>query len=221
MYEQNASGAPPRPAQLRPSITKEELNQLHLRRYGGPIVVVENDDACDQAVRTLRREKVLGFDTETRPSFQKGESYLPSLLQLGGEQAVYLFHLQKISRLKHLFRLLATPRILKAGVATDFDVRQLQQLQPFQPAGFVNLETLTDRLGIRNNGLRSLAGLVLGFRISKSEQRSNWSRDPLSRQQIVYAATDAWISREIYLQLQKAIREQGGDGGRAGGGNGK
>ena len=196
------------PLPIKASITKDELNQLHLRRYGGPIVLVEDDEACDRAIRELRREKVLGFDTETRPSFRKGESYLPSLLQLSAERAVYLFHLSKISQLRPLFRLLATPRILKAGVATDFDVRQLQQLHPFEPAGFVNLESLTDRLGIRNNGLRSLAGLVLGFRVSKSEQRSNWSRDPLTHQQTVYAATDAWISREVYLRLQQALQEQ-------------
>ena len=193
------------------SITKDEVNELHLRRYAGPVELVQDDEASDAAIKVLSKEKVLGFDTETRPAFRKGESYLPSLLQLGGTDKVYIFQLSKLSSTKKLFRLLANPRVLKVGVATDFDVKQLQELQSFQPAGFVNIETLTNELGIRNNGLRSLSALVLGFRLSKSEQRSNWSRDPLTRSQIVYAATDAWVSREIYLKLIKALHGKNGE----------
>lgn len=216
MFSEQSPADGPIPGPYPESITKDEVNRLHLRRYLGPIVLVEDDAACEKVIRILRKEEVLGFDTETRPSFRKGESYLPSLLQLCGRDTVYIFQLTKLSRLDRLFRLLANPEILKAGVATDYDVRQLKELQPFEPGGFVNLESLTGRLGIRNNGLRNLAGLVLGFRISKSEQRSNWARDPLSKQQLRYAATDAWISREIYLRLQEAIEclpEESGDNG--------
>lgn len=192
------------------SISKDEVNELHLRRYAGPVELVQDDEACERALKVLGKEKVLGFDTETRPAFRKGESYLPSLVQLGGSDTVYIFQLSKLSSTKKLFRLLANPRVLKVGVATDFDVKQLQELQSFQPAGFVNIESMTGDLGIRNNGLRSLSALVLGFRLSKSEQRSNWSRDPLSKSQIVYAATDAWVSREIYLRLAKALNGNNG-----------
>ncbi len=192
------------------SITKDEINELHLRRYAGPVELVQDDEASDRAIKALAKEEVLGFDTETRPAFRKGESYLPSLVQLGGTDTVYIFQLSRLSTTKKLFRLLANPRVLKVGVATDFDVKQLQELQSFQPAGFVNIESLTGDLGIRNNGLRSLSALVMGFRLSKSEQRSNWSRDPLSRSQIVYAATDAWVSREIYLRLIKALNGKNG-----------
>ena len=188
------------------TIAKEAINALHLRRYEGPVQIIRDDEACGVAVRKLRKEKVLGFDTETRPAFKKGQSYQPSLIQLGGSDCVYIFQLRKLTKMKNLFRLLANEKILKAGVATQFDVRQLQEIETFQPAGFVNLETLTDELGIKNNGLRSLTALVLGFRVSKSEQRSNWSRPNLTPQQVRYAATDAWVSREIYLRLEEALR---------------
>ena len=99
------------------------------------------------------------------------------------------------------------------GVATGFDVRQLTEIIPFKARGFLDLEPLTDECGIKNNGLRSLTAIVLGFRISKSEQRSNWGRVQLSERQIQYAATDAWVSREIYLRLMEAL-EKAGNGGK-------
>lgn len=194
------------------TISKEEINALHLRRYEGPVEIVRDDAACSAAIRKLKKEKVLGFDTETRPSFKKGQSYQPSLVQLGASDCVYIFQLRKLTKRRNLFRLLANNKLLKAGVATQFDVRQLQEIEAFEPAGFVNLETLTDELGIKNNGLRSLTALVLGFRVSKGEQRSNWSRVNLTPAQVRYAATDAWVSREIYLRLEEAIHARPGGG---------
>ena len=214
---QEPAPAPDSATGFRTSIKKEEINALHLRRYAGPVEVIASDVACEQAVKRLRRESILGFDTETRPSFKKGQGYLPSLVQLGGADCVYVFQLAKIREKKKLFKLLANKDIGKAGVATDFDVKQLQEVQPFKPAGFINLETITDELGIMNNGLRSLTAIVLGFRITKGEQRSNWSRVQLTDQQIRYAATDAWASREIYLRLNGANAgafRQGDDGSK-------
>jgi ribonuclease D len=196
---------------FRTSITKDEINHLQILRYTGPIEVVRTDEALARAVKELRRETVLGFDTETRPSFKKGESYLPSLVQLGGASTVYIFQLVSLTKKRKLFNLLSDAEILKVGVALDFDVRQLQEVFPFAPGGFTNLESITDEMGILNNGLRSLAALILGFRVSKSEQRSNWSRETLTQQQLTYAATDAWVSREIYL----ALRKYAGNGGRS------
>lgn len=196
---------------FRLTIEKEEINHLHLQRYSGPIEVIRDDEEMVKALRELKREKVLGFDTETRPSFRKGESYLPTLVQLGGENKVYIFYINRLKKLPKLFKVLANPRIAKVGVAMDYDIRQLQEVQEFQPAGFRNLEELTEKLGIKKNGLRNLAAIVLGFRLSKSEQRSNWARDPLTRQQVTYAATDAWVSREIYLKLAEALEQDGGE----------
>lgn len=198
--------------QFRTTITKEETNHLELNRYRGSITFVADDESLTHALKALRREKVLGFDTESRPSFKKGQNFLPSLVQLCGEETVYIFQLEKLSNPKRLFRLFERDDILKVGVATGFDVRQLTEIIPFKARGFLDLEPLTDECGIKNNGLRSLTAIVLGFRISKSEQRSNWGRVQLSERQIQYAATDAWVSREIYLRLMEALGKAGNGG---------
>lgn len=202
------AAAPKDPPQVespfRLSITSAEINQLPRRFYEGPIHLIREPEQLPGAVKALSREAVLGFDTETRPAFRKGQSYLPSLMQLAGEHGVYVFQLALLQELMPLYALLEKKRILKVGVAMGYDVKKLQELQAFQPAGFLDLEKLTDSVGIVNNGLRKLAAIVLGFRISKGEQRSNWGRNDLTEKQLSYAATDAWVSREIYLALTAA-----------------
>ncbi len=194
---------PPNRSQKRPGIliSKEEINQLPLFRYEGPVHLVRTDEEAAAAVAELRRERVLGFDIETRPTFRKGESYPPALLQLAGGNAVYVFQLLQLKDLRWFADLFSDAGIIKAGVSLDHDIRKLRERQEFDPKGFVELSKLSDAAGIKNNGLRGLAAILLKLRVSKGAQRSNWSRPDLSREQITYAATDAFISREIYLRL--------------------
>ena len=185
----------------RISISKEKINTLPIFKYNGKIHLIQTDTQAAAAVKELRRERVLGFDIETRPAFQKGESYPPALLQLAGASTVYVFQLLQLRDLKGVRDIFSNAGIVKAGVSLDHDLKKLRERQTFQAAGFVELSELSDRAGIQNNGLRGLAAILLGIRISKGAQRSNWSRSDLSRDQILYAATDAFISREIYLRL--------------------
>jgi ribonuclease D len=187
------------------AITRDEINALPLYRYTGPIHVVNEPDQVKAAVEALRRERVLGFDTETRASFHKGESYPPALLQLAGSDAVYLFQLGKLPNRKWFEGVLGDARIIKAGVSIDRDLKELRELHAFDPAGFVELAKLSDQAGITCNGMRGLAAVVLGCRISKSAQRSNWAQPDLTPAQLAYAATDAWISRKLYLRLAEAV----------------
>ena len=189
-------------AALIHELPKEAINELPLRAYGGPVHVVDSDRGLEGAVHRLRTDHILGFDTETRPAFQRGVSYLPALLQLASAEAVWLFHLQRITYANALWDLLADPRHLKVGVSLEYDVKQLQLLSPFEPAGFADLVTLSAPLGYKAAGLRTLAGNLLGFRISKGPKTSNWERLPLSQAQVIYAATDAWVGRELYLKLK-------------------
>lgn len=194
-------------------MTPEEINRLPLKRYGGPVYLVRTEHELDAAIRRLKRETVLGFDTETRPSFTKGRTYLPALIQLACADAVYLFQLSHLKFPAPLRELLAARSIVKAGVAIDRDVKELKKLGRFQEANFVDLGGIAQHAGIQNHGLRGLVALFLGFRISKQAQRSNWGRRDLSPAQVKYAATDAWSSRELYLRLKeagylKAIRQQ-------------
>jgi ribonuclease D len=194
------------------TIAKEAVNLLPLGRYGGPVHLVDTPEQAGAAVEALSRERALGFDTETRAAFRVGESYPPALVQLAGEKAVYIFRLAGLPGLGGLPGLLANPKVLKAGVSLAYDLKKLRELCEFEPRGFVELEKLTDQFGIKANGLRGMAAIVLGLRISKSVKCSNWSRPRLSHEQVCYAATDAWACREMYVRLAglKPPRPPGG-----------
>lgn len=185
------------------TISKAEINEKPLLVYDGEISVIHTDEQLAEVLPAVRRETLLGFDTETRPAFRKGESYLPSLLQLGGEAHVWLFHLSKLQNLDDLFGVLADPGITKAGVAIDRDLLELKELRPFQEAGFHDIGKLAEDRFFRKTGLRPLSALLLNGRVSKGAQVSNWATFPLSEKQISYAATDAWVSRRLYLALQE------------------
>lgn len=188
---------------LQTSITKEAINHLPLHRFNGPIRFVSNTKKAKEAVALLKKERILGLDTETKPTFRKGESFPPALLQLAGEHTVYLFQLRGLNGLKSIAPLLSDPKIIKAGVAIHDDIRKLVELDTFKPAGIVEISDISQKLGIINTGLRSLAAIFLKSRISKGAQITNWNRKQLSETQIKYAATDAWISRELYICLSK------------------
>ena len=185
------------------SVSREFINQLLLGRYEGPIYMVRTQEELALAVEDLSQESLIGFDTETRPSFQRGTNYPVSLVQMAGCQGVYLFHLPHIKDLSPLDRILGDPNIKKACVAVRDDVRKLQAYHPFQDAGFVEIGEAAHRAGITQTGLRSLCAILLGVRISKSAQVSNWARLYLSHAQIIYAATDAWVSRLLYKKLSE------------------
>ncbi len=182
-------------------ISKEEINLLPISGWEGPVRLVRTPEDVDVAVELLAREPLLGFDTETRPAFRKGQKYAPSLLQLASAAEVYLFQLKHTGLPDTLLGILGDGRIVKAGVALAFDLRSLQEMRPFIPQGFVDLAAMARQRGLRNQGLRGLAAAVCGIRISKSARTTNWANDDLTAQQIRYAATDAWIGRELYQRL--------------------
>jgi len=188
---------------LKKTISKAEINALPLSRWDGQIKLINKAEDVAAAVEVLKRSAVLGFDTETRPTFRKGENHLPALLQLATEDEVYLFQLLQIKSLDGLIGLLSDPDIVKAGVAVRDDIKKLQEMQMFESGGFCEVSELTQAAGVVNTGLRSLAGLLLGIRISKSAQISNWAKQELSQSQIHYAATDAWVSRRLYESIDE------------------
>jgi len=184
-------------------LSKTEINSLPLRYYNGAIRIIQTAEQAKDACAILIKEKVLGFDTETRPAFKKGQSYLPSLLQLAGTKVVYLFQLSQCGLTDSIIILLSNVNIIKSGVAINQDLTELQQILNFEPAGFVDLGDIARSKGLPHHGLRGLAAYLLNFRISKSGSTSNWSADKLSKKQIKYAATDAWLGRELYLKYKQ------------------
>src|SRR6185295_7102615 len=146
----------------------------------------------------IRRESVLGFDTETRPAFRKGESYPTALVQLAGEAVVWIFPLQRFDFSLTLKGIFENPLLVKAGIGVADDLRQLKKLFAFEDANVVDVGALARRQGVEQTGLRNLAGIVLGYRIPKGSRTSNWGAARLTRQQIAYAAMDAWAARALY-----------------------
>ncbi|MDD6181039.1 MAG: 3'-5' exonuclease domain-containing protein 2 [Desulfovibrionaceae bacterium] len=184
-------------------LSREEINALPLRRYAGPVHLVRTESDMAQALEMLRGETVLGFDTETRPTFRKGTMPAPSLMQLAASGCVFLVQLAHVGLSGELACVLSRRGVIKAGVSIHDDMRELQRLHPFEPGGVVDLGDIARRHGIGTHGLRNLAANFFGWRISKGLQCSNWSLPELSEGQISYAATDAWVGRIVYLRMRE------------------
>src|SRR5690606_28731903 len=183
------------------SITHEEIGNLPLRAYTGKVELIRSAKDIPSVMSEVRRHEVVGFDTETRPSFRKGQLYKVSLMQLAIPDYVFLIRLQYTGITPELVSFLESGDILKTGVGIRDDLHALNRLQPFVPAGFVDLVPLAREAGLKVESVKKLAGLLLGFRISKSAQTSNWEAKTLTPKQIEYAATDAWVCLELYRKL--------------------
>ncbi len=183
------------------SISDEELKNLPLLSFDGEVRLVDTIDKFHAAMDELSETTLLGFDTETRPSFRKGKRYPVSLLQLADNDRAWLFRLNMIGLPPQLTSLLSDPGIIKTGVAIADDIKALQALSWFEPGGFIDLQEVVPDFGIRELGLKKLTAITLGYSISKSQQISNWEAGELTVRQQLYAATDAWVCRCIYLAL--------------------
>ncbi|MBN1107373.1 MAG: 3'-5' exonuclease domain-containing protein 2 [Bacteroidales bacterium] len=188
---------------FKESVTADELKEYDLSWFRGEIMVVDDLQKFNSVIPLISKEKILGFDTETRPSFRKGHRNKVSLIQLAGDNLACLFRINKIGLPDSLAKLLADPGIIKAGVAIHDDIKVLGRIKRFEPAGFVDLQKFVRDFGIQSSGLKKLAAIVLGFRISKRQQVTDWEAEELSEPQQVYAATDAWVCREIYCKLTR------------------
>lgn len=185
------------------TIDSETVAKLPLTLFEGKIEVIDSfGHEYDRAIRYLRRRRVIGFDTETRPVFtphapQNGVA----LLQLSSGRHAFLFRVHKIGLEEPLAAILANPKIIKVGAAVHDDIRGLQKIFPFEAAGFVDLQRICGEWGIQDKSVKKLTAIVMGKRISKTQQLSNWEAPKLSDAQKIYAATDAWVCREMYFEL--------------------
>lgn len=182
-------------------LSSEEINALPQFRYDGPVHVVRSCEQWQAALPDVRSARLLGFDTETRPSFRKGRRNAPALVQLATARAVYLIQLSALPFGQHLAEILANPLQIKAGVGIRDDMCDLTRLHDFEPAGLTDLGGVARAHKLPCHGLRSMAAHFFGWRISKGSQCSNWDLAELTPRQIVYAATDAWIGRLLFLRM--------------------
>ncbi len=185
------------------SITKEQLLSLPSGAYKGKTVIVNTSQQLEKAVAEIYRFETVGFDTEAKPTFKKGEYNHVAMIQIATPELVYLFRVNHTGMKTPLVKLLSDPQIKKVGISVQDDFRSLQRLRNFEPKGFIDLNTIAKDIGLSNSGAKNLAGIFLGMRISKKQQLSNWEEFRLTEKQILYAATDAWICLEIYQVMQE------------------
>ena len=196
-----------KPITFQNSISNEEAALLPAIEFRGPIVVVDSEPRLREACRYLAAQPVIGFDTETRPSFRAGVVNRVALLQLSSPEQSFLF-LRKAGIFsesresdKAIVKILENKEILKIGADVKGDLRALHNIRHFQEAGFVDLQELAGEWGIEEKSLRKLSAIVLGQRVSKAQRLSNWEAAQLTDKQQFYAATDAWVCTRIYDRL--------------------
>lgn len=186
-------------------ISKEQVAELALIQFEGPIHLIDSLEAFESEIASIVREPILGIDTETRPSFKKGTLYPTSLIQLSSLEQAWILRVSRIAYPKELLKLLSQEIPMKVGVSLHDDLRRLRSDFRFEPKGFLDLQQYVEAFRIEEKGLKKLSGIVLGRRISKAQQVSNWDADHLTEAQLRYAATDAWICLMIYYKLRDSI----------------
>ena len=184
-------------------LSKNEINALPLIQYEGDIEILNSKDNIQAAINDLKNYDLIGFDTETKPTFVKGPLNPPSIMQLACDDKVYIFQFDNDEIFKQLSLILSNKNITKCGVSVDRDLIELMYLSPFDPLSFVDLGNVARENEIPHHGLRGLVAMFLEHRISKGSQTSDWSKISLSDSQISYAATDAWVSLELFKIFDK------------------
>ena len=188
-------------------ISNEQTALLPAIEFRGEIRIVEDERDIAAACKYLAEQPVIGFDTETRPSFRPGVTFRVSLLQLSSPEVCYLFRLNRIPLDKAILQLLENKRLLKVGADVAGDLRSLRQIRHFRDGGFVDLQGIAPEWGIGEKSLRKLSAIVLGMRVSKAQRLSNWEAATLTDKQQLYAATDAWVCTRIYDRLLRTPKK--------------
>ncbi|MBR6318896.1 MAG: 3'-5' exonuclease domain-containing protein 2 [Prevotella sp.] len=186
---------------------KSLIPALPVDQFEGRIIVILTPGETEKAVRYLLTQPILGFDTETKPSFKRGHPHKVALLQVSTPDTCFLFRLHYTGLTAALVRLLEDTSLTKVGLSWHDDVNSLQHLGQVNPQGFTDIQDLVSKLGIEDIGLQKLYANLFGKKISKRQQLSNWEADILTDKQKLYAATDAWACINIYNELQRLIND--------------
>lgn len=185
------------------TISKADLAVLPPEVFNGEIEIVDNLDNLDSAIEDLRNSDIIGFDTETRPSFKKGQTFKVSLLQLSTREKCYLFRLNYIGLHPLIIELIENPNQLKIGLSLHDDFHNLAKLHPLTPHGFIDLQSYVKDFMIGDNSLARIYGILFARRISKGQRLTNWEAKELTKCQQAYAALDAHACINIYEYLSQ------------------
>lgn len=188
------------------TIAAEDIERLDQVSFPGTIQVIDSvGSEFNNAIKYLKNQKIIGFDTETRPCFSASQPrYGVALLQLSSHDRAFLFRINNMGMHRRLCNLLSNDKVMKVGAAVTDDIRGLQKYSSFTPRAFVDLQKMVGNYGIKDRSVKKMTAIILGFRISKAQQLSNWEAETLSESQVKYAATDAWVCREMYVRLMNS-----------------
>ena len=187
------------------NISKSHIHELPVKKFEGKIYLIDALDKLDMVKDTIKNINVFGFDTETRPSFRKGKLYKTALVQIAASDKAFLFRINLTGIPDLLVEILENSDITKIGVALKHDLISLQKIRSFSPRGFIDLQQYVEQFGIKDKGLRKLTANILGLRLAKGQQTSNWESKSLIQKQLEYAATDAWVCYEMYNKLSRML----------------
>lgn len=182
-------------------ITKEELKNVPVVYFEGEVFLIDEYEQIFSVLDYLKNKPVLGFDTETRPNFKKGQRNKVALLQLSTAEKSFLFRINKIGLPPEIISLLSNKNILKVGAAIHDDIKALKRIQNFEPESFLDLQKYIKKFKIESSSLQKMSAIILGFRITKNQRLTNWDDEKLTPAQQRYAATDAWVGYKIYEKL--------------------
>lgn len=185
------------------SISKDKLSELPVVNFSGQISVIDNEESAKSALHFLSHQKIVGFDTETRPSFRKGKTYNVSLIQISTINHSFLFRINKLGFFKELQDFIENENITKIGLSLKDDFAVLRKIAEFTPNGFIDLQHYVKKFNISDCSLQKIYAIIFNERISKSQRLSNWEADKLSISQQLYASIDAWACLRIYHSLCK------------------
>lgn len=183
------------------TINKQQLADLEKETFNGKIYIVDELAEVDKAIAFLSTKQALGFDTETKPAFKRGQVNNVALLQLATEDERFLFRLNKIGYPDVLEELMSDNSIKKIGLSLRDDFAALSKRTGKKPENFIDLQLFVDNYGIEDNSLQKIYAIIFGKKISKSQRLSNWEAVELSPAQQAYAAIDAWACLKIYNHL--------------------
>ena len=190
-----------------PKIEKEVVDTLPVLEYEGRmIVVVDRMEQHAPAVSALRQSRLIGFDTETKPSFVRGQHNKVSLVQLATADTCYLFRIHKTGLSKELLDLLCDSDVVKVGISLKDDLHMLLQRARFVPHSWVDIQSIVGQVGIEDLSLQKIYAILFGKKISKSQRLTNWESATLTDKQQMYAAIDAWACLDIYHTLKPFIK---------------
>ena len=188
---------------------KKSIAELPTVTFPGKTVVVMSESEAEKAVDFLLSNDILGVDTETRPSFKKGESHMVSLLQVSTSNTCFLFRLNHIGITPAILRLLENTTVPMVGLSLHDDMLSLHKRVGFTPGNFIDLQDLVGELGIEDLSLQKLYANLFHQKISKRQRLTNWDSDVLNDKQKAYAALDAWACINLYKEILRL--KQSGD----------